>query len=237
MQGLPLRSGSHGILPQSTFATGNGEVRAPAMPSSHQLKPAAMHMQFNRTGFPVIKALRLFIVVSMSLSCGSVAAQTAPPTFVVQSLEPTGGKIERPSNWFYAEAHGGPVYRWTLSREDTSGNRPYTTGVRIQAFTGVKQGTGKTAREFVLEFAETKKKEGKVIKSCPEVTQGLFIRTCLETEEGPHHILYSLFWGGNDMDIAVISIAGTTKELWRSYASTFDRMSTFELIDMKRFTQ
>jgi hypothetical protein len=194
-------------------------------------------MQPKRAELPVTKALHLFLAASLSFCSASVAAQTAPSKFVVQTLEPTGGKIERPSEWFYAEDHGGPVYRWTLSREDTSGNRPYTTGVKIQAFTGVKQGTGKTAKEFALEFAAAKKAESKVIRSCPEVNQGLFTRTCLETEEGPHHILYSLFWGSNGLDIAVISIAGTTKELWKTYASTFDRMSTFELIDMKRFTQ
>lgn len=184
-----------------------------------------------------MKAVRFFFVASMLFSCASFAAQTAPSKFVVQILEPTGGKIERPNDWFYAEAHSGPVYRWTLSREDTSGNRPYTTGVRIQAFTGVKQATGKTAREFVLEFARSKETEGTIIKSCPEVNQGLFTRKCLETEEGPHRILYSLFWGTNGLDIAIISTAGTTKELWQTYSSTFDRMSTFELIDMKRFVQ
>jgi hypothetical protein len=184
-----------------------------------------------------MKARYLFIGAAMSLSCASVAAQTAPSKFVVQILEPTGGKIERPSEWFYTEAHGGPVYRWTLSREDTSGNRPYTTGVRIQAFVGVRQAAGKTAKEFVLQFAEAKKREGKIIRSCPEFDQGLFTRTCLETEEGPDRILYSLFWGSNGLDIAVISIAGTTKELWQTYSPTFNRMSNFELIDMKRFTQ
>lgn len=184
-----------------------------------------------------MRAVKLFIAVSISFFCAAVSAQTAPSRFVVQILEPTGGKIERPSDWFYAEAHGGPVYRWTLSREDTSGNRPYTTGVRIQAFTGVKQATGKTAKEFVLEFVQAKKKEGKTIKSCPEVDQGLFTRTCLETEEGPHRILYSLFWGSDGLDIAVVSISGTNKELWQTYSSTFERMSKFELIDMKRFTQ
>lgn len=194
-------------------------------------------MQSTCARLPAMRALHLVIAAFLSCSSASVAAQTAPSTFVVQILEPTGGKIERPSEWFYAEDHGGPVYRWTLSREDTSGNHPYTTGVKIQAFTGVKQGTGKTAKEFVLEFAASKKMEGKVIRSCPEVNQGLFTRACLETEEGPHHILYSLFWGSNGLDIAVISIAGTTKELWKTYAATFDRMSSFELIDMKRFTQ
>jgi len=43
-----------------------------------------------------------------------------------------------------------------------------------------------------------------------------------------------MFWG-NRIDVVVISIAGTTKELWEIYAPTFDKMSAFELIDMKRF--
>ncbi len=37
------------------------------------------------------------------------------------------------------------------------------------------------------------------------------------------------------MDVAVVVIAGTRKELWETYASTFDKMSDFELIDMSRF--
>ena len=41
---------------------------------------------------------------------------------------------------------------------------------------------------------------------------------CIETEEGPHHILYSLFWS-NDLDVVVVSIAGTTKELWDTLSS------------------
>jgi hypothetical protein len=184
-----------------------------------------------------MRARKLLIAVSMSLSSVSVPAQILPSNFVVQILEPTGGKIQRPNDWFYAEAHRGPVYMWTISREDTSGNRPYTTGVRIQAFTGVKHATGKTAKEFVLDFANAKKAEGNTIRSCPEVNQGLFTRTCLVTEEGPNRILYSLFWGSNGMDVAVISISGTTKDLWQTYSSTFNRMGNFELIDMKRFNE
>ncbi len=156
--------------------------------------------------------------------------------FVTQVLGPTGGKIPRPKDWFYSEGHRGPTYMWTLSREDTSGSRPYTTGVRIQMFTGVKRGTGKTTKQFILDIVAAKKKEPlKVVKTCGEENQGLFTRIGLETEEGPHHILYSLFWGNNDLDIAVVSIAGTTKELWKTYAPTFDKMSAFELINMKRF--
>jgi hypothetical protein len=169
---------------------------------------------------------------------GSAFAADTPRTeFVTQILEPTGGKISRPKDWFYHEGHHGPVYDWMLTREDTdNGKKPYTTGVRIQTFTGVKEGTGKTAKQFILDFLAAKKKEAaKVIKTCEPKEQYLFTRICLETEEGPHHILYSLFWGANDLDIAVVTVAGTTKELWTTYEPAFNKMGEFELIDMKRF--
>ncbi len=177
----------------------------------------------------------LFAAFTLAI-VASTLAETAPTEFVTEVLEPTGGKIPRPKDWFYSEGHHGPVYDWTLTREDTTGNKPYTTGVRFLTFNGVKDGTGKTAKQFILDFVSAKKKEAtKVIKICEEKDQGLFTRICLETEEGPHHILYSLFWGSSGMDVAVVSIAGTTKELWETYAPTFDKMSAFELIDMKRF--
>jgi TonB family protein len=162
--------------------------------------------------------------------------EATPSEFVPQVLEPTGGKISRPKDWFYAEGHHDSTYMWTLSHEDTTGGKPYTTGVRIQTFIEVKKGTGKTAREFILDFVAAKKKQAaKVIKTCDAKDQGLFTRMCMETEEGPYHILYSLFWGNNNLDIAVITIAGTTDELWDIYSPTFDKMSAFELIDMKHF--
>ena len=166
----------------------------------------------------------------------SAFAETTPTEFVSQMLEPTGGKIPRPKDWFYAEGHHGPVYDWKITREDTTGNKPYTTGVRIQLFANIKEGTGKTAKQFILDFVAAKKKEAdKVIKTCKEEDQGLFTRICLETAEGPHRILYSLFWSSDKTDIAVVVIAGTTKELWETYAPAFDKMTGFELIDMKRF--
>lgn len=161
--------------------------------------------------------------------------EVAPSEFVSQVLEPTGGKIARPKGWFYTESHREHSYTWILSREEAT-KEPYTTGVRIQTIVDVKKGTGKSARQFVLDFVASKKKESvKVIKACDEKDQGLFTRICLETEEGPHHILYSLFWGNKDLDVVVVSIAGTTKDLWDIYSPTFDKMSSFELIDMKRF--
>ena len=162
----------------------------------------------------------------------------APPTeFVQQVLEPTGGKITKPKDWFYSEAHQGPKYEWAITREDMTGGKPYTTGVRIQSFTGIKEGAGKTAQQFILDFVAKKKLEPgvKVIKSCGSEDQGLFTRTCLEIEEGPYHVLYSLFWGSQDMDVAVVMIAGTLKEMWPVYYPAFDKMRSFEFIDVKRF--
>lgn len=126
----------------------------------------------------------------------------------------------------------------TVSRGHGQHNQPYITGVRIQTFVGVKAATGKSAEQFILDLIDARKKAAtKVIKSCKEQDQGLFTRICLETEEGRYHILYSLFWGSSGMDLAVVSIAGTTTELWETYAPTFDKMGAFELIDMKRFAK
>jgi hypothetical protein len=181
--------------------------------------------------------MKALLAVAVIAFAASALSEPPPTQFITQVLEPTGGKIPRPKDWFYAERHHGPVYDWVISREDThGGGGPYTTGVRIQTFTGVKEGTGKSAQEFILDFLAGKKKEAdKVVKTCDEKDQGLFTRICLETEEGPHHILYSLFWGSSGMDVAVVSIAGTTKELWPIYAPVFEKMGAFELIDMKRF--
>ncbi len=184
------------------------------------------------TNHPIPRVLLLIATLAIS----AIASAEVPPTeYVTQIFEPTGGKISRPKDWFYSESHNSRAYRWTISREDASGGRPYTTGVRIQTFVGVKDGTGKTAKQFILDFAAAKAKQATVINSCPESNQGLFSRICLETEEGPYHILYSMFWVTSGMDVAIVSIAGTTKELWETYLPTFNVMSDFELIDMKRF--
>src|SRR5437764_993742 len=131
---------------------------------------------------------RLFLLLLVAAS--SALAQTnavTPTNFVLQVLEPTGGKIHRPKDWFYTEGHRGPTYMWTISREDSS-KAAYTTGVRIQTFVGVKKGTGKTPKEFVEDFVSKKKKTAdKVVKSCGESKQQLFRRICIETEEGRHH--------------------------------------------------
>jgi hypothetical protein len=164
----------------------------------------------------------------------SLRESVAPTDFVTQVLEPTGGKMLRPRDWFYRECHRGPTYAWTISREDPS-HGSYTTGVSIQTFINVQSGTGKTPREFVLDFLEKKRQSAKVIETYPETDQGLFVRVGLHTEEAPHRITYSLFWGRNTLDLVVVVVAGTAKELWATFAPTFAIMEDFELIDMSRF--
>jgi hypothetical protein len=169
---------------------------------------------------------------------GSASAQdyeTPPTEFVTQTLEPTGGKILRPKDWFYTERHSGRSYVWILSREDAS-KGPWTTGVCIQALAFVQRFTGLTPRVFVLyAVAATRDKATKILSTCDEQDQGLFTRICLETEQGAYHNRYSMFWGDRQIDIVIISTSSTSKELWNTYAPIFDKMSAFEVIDMKRF--
>ncbi|RYD23449.1 MAG: hypothetical protein EOP87_26530 [Verrucomicrobiaceae bacterium] len=164
------------------------------------------------------------------------AEDKIPPGYEMQVLEPTGGKILRPIGWFYDEGHRGQSWMWTISKEDTHGGKgEYQTGVRIQTFVGVLEGTGKTAEAFVRDFAARKKSTAdKVHKTVGTSDQGLFSRICLEVTEGDYHILYSLFWG-NDMDVAVVSTAGAKLADWEANRAFFDTMSSFELIDMSRF--
>jgi len=176
----------------------------------------------------------LFLICLLFPISAFAGVETPPEGFVIQILEPTGGKILKPVDWYYTESHRGPSYTWILSKEEAK-TAPYETGVRVQTFINVKKGTGKSPKEFMLEFFEQKKKSvQRIHKTCQPCDQGLFTRICLEVNEGPYRILYSLFWG-NKTDIAAVSIAGTKIELWDKYKSTFDMMSGFELIDMKRF--
>ena len=86
----------------------------------------------------------------------------------------------------------------------------------------------------MLDFASSKRKEFKVLRTCPESEIGMFARTCFETEEGPNRIQYTLFWTDRALDLGVVLVAGTTRELWNVYAPTFARMGEFEIIALAR---
>ncbi|QBG47130.1 hypothetical protein EGM51_06865 [Verrucomicrobia bacterium S94] len=158
--------------------------------------------------------------------------KNVPEGYVIQLLEPLGGKILRPEGWYYSENHGGPQFCWIISQEDSS-SAPYKTGMKIQMFAGIEKGTGKSPEEFCTSFLKAKADSTKVITEFPKEKQGKFTRQGIEVEEGPYHIIYSTFWMNSD--IAVISISGTPKERWEEYKDTFQIMGGFELIDMERF--
>jgi hypothetical protein len=182
--------------------------------------------------------MRRIILIILPLLIGSLHANAKiPEGCVMQIMEPTGGKILRPIGWFYNEGHREKSWMWTISKEDTNGGKnSYDTGVRIQAFTGVKEGTGKSPEIFLKEFiSKIRKNADEVHKDCDAVNQGLFTRTCIEVTEGEYQILYSVFWD-NSIDIAVISIAGAKLDDWDSNSRFFNMMSAFELIDMERFS-
>ena len=171
--------------------------------------------------------------------------KTATPTnFVLQILEPTDATVQRPKDWSYAElfpekwmaqpprpGEKWHYYSWSISPEDPS----KATLVLIQTIVGVKEHTGKTPKEFIQDVVipSEKMKADKVLKCCTENKHKSFTRISMETELGQDHRLYSFFWS-NDLDVAVVSRAVTTKDLWDTYSPVFYKMNGFELIDMKR---
>ncbi|MDP4624122.1 MAG: hypothetical protein NWT08_03175 [Akkermansiaceae bacterium] len=182
--------------------------------------------------------IRSVFLLTIALLAGSLQAEDeVPEGYVMQVMEPTGGNILRPEGWFYHERHREKSWSWTISKEDThNGKDAYDTGVRIQAFVGVEENTGKTPEAFLKDFIDQKRKVAvNVHKDCDAADQGLFTRTCLEVTEGDYRILYSVFWG-NEIDIAIVSIAGAKLADWDENVGYFNTMSEFELIDMERFS-
>ena len=181
-----------------------------------------------------MKTITIFLLAVISQSVFGVTLKESKPNYVTQIMEPTGGSIKRPSDWFYKESHGGPSYTWVLSKEDPF-KGPYVTGVRIQLLAKIREGTGKSPKEFVLDFVKQKKSEvDRVISSHNAKDQGIFSGVCFETEEGEYRIRYSAFWADGS-DLAVFWIAGTKKDYWSNYSDVFDMMGDFLVIDMKRF--
>jgi hypothetical protein len=163
--------------------------------------------------------------------------------FVTQILEPFGGKILMPKDWYYRERHGGPSYIWILSKENPD-KGPYITGVKLQYLAGITEGTGKIPEQFLQQFVQQKSSEVEVLSSCEAEEQEFFTRICLETLEPAtelggdinYRIQYSLFWS-NEMDMAVIMVHGTLEDNWEETSTIFAAMKDFEMIDMTRFEE
>jgi hypothetical protein len=165
-----------------------------------------------------------------------------PSGFEVQVLEPTGGRIARPKDWFYRESHREGHFAWTLSRED-SAQGPYLVGVRMQAIFDARQQTGQVPHDFVAGFIASKRSVTQVQSECAERVVGLFKRRCIETVEkspasptGDFRIMYSLFYD-DEMDLVVLSIAGAPSNEWEQASPLFNVMAEFELLDVSRFAR
>ena len=174
------------------------------------------------------------------LPLAAASQELIPPGFVVQVLEPTGGKLVRPEAWYYRERHGSSQYGWILSREDPD-KGPYLVGIRVQVLAFVQENTGKTGPEFVESFLSGKRRSSTVVSECPERPAVFFMRKCIETIEPPQfpsfvpfRVMHSLFYKPG-LDIVGVSVAGAPVYEWHLHTDTFDAMSHIEIIDMNRF--
>ena len=166
---------------------------------------------------------------------------SVPEGFEVTALEPLGGRVARPVNWFYREAHDAASFKWVLSRENPE-DGPYQTGVRIQLIAAVKAKTGQDAKAFIEEFLAGRRSSAEVLHECEVEDQGLLTRSCIQTlelipsadPEQPFQIQYTVFWG-NQVDVALFVTAGTLASQWEEFAPIFDEIEKFELIDLDRF--
>jgi hypothetical protein len=139
-----------------------------------------------------------------------------PEGFTIQVLEPTGGKILKPKDWFYTESHQNNNLTWIISKEDASIGR-YDTGLKIQAIVGIKEKTGISAEDFLGKHLSSKKEGAKqIFHECEPAERGLFKSMCIHVEEEPYRIFYSIFWN-NNMDIGVIMTGGAKLEDWHKY--------------------
>lgn len=190
--------------------------------------------------FGIILLLSSFVIVAF----GEPADSKPPSGFELQILEPTGGSMFRPDGWHYAELHGGPRYKWIVSKEDPSLG-PYKTGVMLQLFSGIKEGTGKTPKEFCEAFLESRSASAKTVHlNYPETDMGLFTRKGVMVSEVTefkgkpvlYRVVYSVFWMSGDSIAAVMS-AGCPEADWDTYSDTFDTMGQIKLIDMTRFPE
>ena len=175
------------------------------------------------------------IAANVVVASATLLGETVPRGFVEQILEPTGGKVNRPRGWFYAENHseesGAFHFNWTLSKEKHKDGQ-YDTGLRIQYFMGVRKATGKTPKQFILEFLEKKRHEAKkILSDCAPEQEGAFTRVCLETEEGPYRITYSLLWD-NVGDDAAVTIAGAKKSEYQKWIPIFNQMRQIKFLDL-----
>ena len=183
-----------------------------------------------------MRHLTLLLLLLMPLA---VDAQPlpVPPGYLRQALEPTGGEIARPIDWFFRSDETPSGWLWTLSKEDPA-QGPYLTGQRIQLLVGVEASSGLTRAAFARQYLDDRRKGARVVRECPATDQGEFYRRCLEVVQtvdsgkGPRafRILYSMMWGKR-MDLVVSSTFGAPEETWKEASRLAGPMTEFRLIN------
>ncbi len=187
--------------------------------------------------FPPLLPALLFALLLASPAHAKPKAVPVPPGYLRQALEPTGGEIARPIDWFFRSDETPSGWLWTLSKEDPS-KGPYLTGQRIQLMVGVEASSGLTRAAFARQYLDERRKGARVVRDCPVTDQGEFHRRCLEvvqtidTGKGPRsfRILYSMMWGKR-MDLVVSSTFGAPEETWKEAARIAGPMTEFRLLN------
>jgi hypothetical protein len=182
--------------------------------------------------------VRRILLVVLGLLPGAALATPilVPPGYVRQQLEPTGGEVARPIEWYFHATQTPSGWIWTMSKED-SRNGSYLTGQRIQLMVGVEASSGLTRAGFVDAYLADRRRGGRVLTECPATDQGAFHRRCLEVvQEGEvdgkprsFRIMHSLMWG-KDLDMVVSSTFGAPSETWRQDALRSAPMADFSLL-------
>jgi hypothetical protein len=164
--------------------------------------------------------------------------------YVLQVLEPTGGKINRPSDWYFEERHRSlKSLNWVISKENPEVGG-YETGLSIQFMMGAQKEMNLPLSKIMGKTLESTASAGKEISRCEPENIGFFTRQCLEVEEIQSrdgadvvfYVQYSFFWN-EKMDMAAITVAGAPVKLWDENKEIFNKMSQIELIDVSRFQE
>jgi len=168
-------------------------------------------------------------LLALLLIAGTCRADVVvPPGYELQKLDTTQGKIAKPKGWFYSHSADKFSLTWTLAKEDPKAG-PYQTGFRIQFVPDATKAAKVPPDAFVERYIAQKQQTVDVKRQCPAVKVGQFMRRCLETIEGPHRILYSLFWS-RELDALVVTIFGAPSGEWEQARHIADQMNEFELL-------
>jgi len=172
--------------------------------------------------------MRVLLAALMLVANLCRADIVVPPGYELQKLDTTEGSIAKPKGWFYSHSADKFSLTWVLAKEDPRAGR-YQTGLRIQFVPNATAAGKVPPDQFVENFIAQKQRTAEVKRACPAAKLGQFMRRCLETIEGPHRILYSLFWS-HELDALVVTIFGAPVADWETARHIADRMNEFELL-------